>query len=224
TRNVLEACRGLGTRPRVVFASTIGTFGPPAMTETVSDATKQTPQTTYGTTKAMCELLVNDYTRKGFIDGRSARLPTVVVRPGARNAGAPGFVSAVFREPLAEIDYALPVPLETRMPVIGIGTAVECLVRLAELDGEALGHDRAVNLPGLCPTVGEMVESLRRVAVDRPLGRITVAPDPQIEAIVRTWPLFTSSERALARGLPRDGSLDDIVRAFIEDHVDVAAS
>src|SRR5262249_6715132 len=113
TRNVLEACRGLGTRPRVVFASTIGTFGPPAMTETVSDATKQTPQTTYGTTKAMCELLVNDYTRKGFIDGRSARLPTVVVRPGAPNAAASSFVSAVFREPLAEIDYALPVPLET---------------------------------------------------------------------------------------------------------------
>src|SRR5881397_197588 len=107
-RNVLEACRALGTRPRVVFASTLATFGGSAMPETVGDTTKLTPQTTYGTTKAICELLVNDYTRKGFVDGRTARLPTVIVRPGAPNPAASAFASAVFREPLAGRDYVLP--------------------------------------------------------------------------------------------------------------------
>jgi nucleoside-diphosphate-sugar epimerase len=218
TRNVLEACRALGTRPRLVFASTLAVFGGPAMAETVTDTTKQTPRTTYGTTKSIGEALVNDFTRKGFVDGRSARLPTVIVRPGAPNAAASSFVSAVFREPVAGVDYALPVGLHTRMPVISIRTAVDCLVHLAELDGDALGDDRALNLPSLCPTVEEMVESLNRVAGDRPLGEITVAPDPRIEAIVRTWPLFTSFERALALGLPRDESLDDIVRAYIEEY------
>jgi D-erythronate 2-dehydrogenase len=218
TRNVLETCRALGTRPRVVFASTLAVFGGPAMPETVSDTTKQTPRTTYGTTKSISELLVNDYTRKGYVDGRSARLPTVIVRPGAPNAAASSFVSAVFREPLAGVDYVLPVGLQTRMPVISVRTAVDCLVYLAEIDGDALGEDRAVNLPSLCPTVEEMVESLSRVAGDRPLGGITVAPDPAIEAIVRTWPLFTSFDRALALGFPRDESLDDIVRAYIQEY------
>jgi D-erythronate 2-dehydrogenase len=218
TRNVLETCRALGTRPRVVFASTLAVFGGPAMPETVSDTTKQTPRTTYGTTKSISELLVNDYTRKRYVDGRSARLPTVIVRPGAPNAAASSFVSAVFREPLAGVDYVLPVGLQTRMPVISVRTAVDCLVYLAEIDGDALGADRAVNLPSLCPTVEEMVESLSRVAGDRPLGGITVAPDPAIEAIVRTWPLFTSFDRALALGFPRDESLDDIVRAYIQEY------
>jgi nucleoside-diphosphate-sugar epimerase len=223
TRNVLEACRALRTRPRVVFASTLAVFGGPSMPETVSDSTKETPQTTYGTTKAIAELLVNDYTRKGFVDGRSARLPTVIIRPGAPNAAASSFASAVFREPLAGVDYALPVPLETRAPVIGVRTAVECLVRLAEVAGDELGADRALNLPSISVTVAEMVESLRRVAGGRPLGEITLAPDPTIEAIVRTWPRFTSSERATALGFPGDESLDAIVRAYIDDFVEVGA-
>src|SRR5436309_4430901 len=133
-RNVLEACRRLGNRPRVVFSSTLAAFGGSAMPETVTDTTKLTPQTTYGTTKAICELLVNDYTRKGFVDGRTARLPTVIVRAGAPNPAASAFASAVFREPLAGRDYVLPVGPETRMPVTGARTVVECLVRLRALD------------------------------------------------------------------------------------------
>ncbi len=223
TRNVLEACRSLGTRPRLVYASSVAVFGGAAVARPVSDETKQTPQTTYGTTKAIAELLVADYARKRLVDGRSARLPTVIVRPGAPNAAASSFASAVFREPLAGLDYELPVPLETTHPVIGARTAVDCLVALAEVDGDALGADRAVNLPSLSVTVGEMVESLRRVAAERPLGAITVRPDPAIEAIVRTWPTATEFRRALELGLPRDASLDEIVRAYVEDEVERGA-
>src|SRR5712692_6811186 len=176
-RNVLEACRTLGSPPKLVFASTLAAFGGGAMPETVSDTTKPTPQTTYGTTKAMCELLVNDYTRRGFVDGRTARLPTVIIRPGAPNQAASAFASAVFREPLAGRDYALPVGLETRIPVIGARTVVEGLIRLSEADGEALGDDRALNLPSISVTVGEMVESLRRVAGDRTIGATEIRPD-----------------------------------------------
>jgi len=217
-RNVLEACRAGGRRPRLVFASTIAAFGGSAMPETVTDTTKPTPQTTYGATKAACELLVNDYTRKGFVDGISARLPTVIIRPGAPNAAASSFASAVFREPLAGIDYVLPVGLETRIPVIGERTVVEGLARLAEVDGTELGDDRGLNLPGISVTVAEMVESVRRVGADRRLGSIEVAPDPEIEAIVRTWARRSSAERALALGLREDEGLDAIVRAYVEDH------
>ena len=218
-RNVLEACRANGTRPRLVFASTIAAFGGSAMPETVTDATKPTPQTTYGTTKAACELLVNDYTRKGFLDGISARLPTVIIRPGAPNAAASSFASAVFREPLAGIDYVLPVGLETRIPVIGERTVVDGLARIAEVDGAELGDDRGLNLPGISVTVAEMVESVRRVGAERRLGAIEVAPDPEIEAIVRTWARRSSAERALALGLQEDEGLDAVVRGYLEDHV-----
>jgi nucleoside-diphosphate-sugar epimerase len=223
TRNVLEACRALGSRPRLVFASTLATFGGSAAPATVTDLVRQVPQTTYGTTKAIGELLVNDYSRKGFVDGRSVRLPTVVIRPGAPNAAASSFASAVFREPLNGVDYALPVGLDVRMPVIGERTAVSCLLQLAALDAEALGDDRALNLPSISVTVAEMLDSLRRVAGPRPLGRVQVRVDPRVDAIVRTWPAEATAERATQLGLPRDESLDAIVEAYIADHLDPPA-
>jgi nucleoside-diphosphate-sugar epimerase len=219
TRNLLEACRVLGSRPRVVFASTLATFGGARMPDTVTDALRQVPQTTYGTTKAIGELLVNDYTRKGFVDGRSARLPTVVIRPGAPNAAASSFASAVFREPLNGSDYALPVGLDVRTPLMGERTAVECLLRLASIDGDALGDDRALNLPSISVTVEEMVDSLQSVGRGRTLGSVRVEVEPRIEAIVRTWPLATTFERAAQLGLPQDDSLDSIVKAYIADHL-----
>jgi nucleoside-diphosphate-sugar epimerase len=218
-RNVLEACRAAGPATRVVVASTQATYGGAAMPETVGDDTRQVPQTTYGMTKRILELLVNDYTRKGFLDGRGARLPTVIVRPGAPNKAASGFASAVFREPLGGVDYTLPVPLDIRMTLIGARTAVACLVALHDLAADALGDDRTVNLPSLSATVEEMVASVRRVGVDRALGAIDVQPDPAIEAICRTWPQHARAERAGALGLPRDDDLDAIVRAYVEDHL-----
>ncbi|HWA44112.1 MAG TPA: D-erythronate dehydrogenase [Hypericibacter adhaerens] len=217
TRHLLEAARARGSRPRLVFASSIAVFGGDGMPPSVGDAVKQTPQTTYGVTKAIGELLVNDYSRKGFIDGRSVRLPTIVIRPGKPNKAASSFASGVFREPLNGIDCALPVTLDTVMPVSGYRTAVENMIRLYELPPEKLGSDRAVGLPSLDVTVGEMVESLKRVAGNRHLGEITVAPDPFIQKIVAGWPTGTNFKRATSLGLAADESLDPIVKGYIED-------
>ncbi len=223
-RTVLEACRARGGGVRLVLASTLAAFGGEAMPETVADATKLTPQTTYGATKAVCELLVNDYTRKGFLDGRTARLPTVVVRPGPPNDAASSFASAVFREPLAGRDYVLPVGRDTRLPVIGTRTLVECLVRLAELPRDSLGDDRALNLPSISVTVAEMLEALGHAGEGRTLGRVEIRPDPSVEAIVRTWPAYATSERADRLGLPRDESLEEIVGEYVEEHLSERAT
>jgi len=221
--NVFEATRARKSTPRVVFASSIAVFGGSAMPRRVGDTTKQTPQTTYGATKAICELLINDYTRKGFFDGRSARLPTVIVRPGKPNLAASSFASGVIREPLAGETCFLPVKPETLMQVLGYRSIVEGFVRLHEAPPAALGDDRAFNFPSLTVTVAEMIESLRRVAGTRRLGEIEVQPDPRIEAIVATWPTETNSSRALALGLPLDDGIDSIVQAYIEDFVDAPA-
>jgi nucleoside-diphosphate-sugar epimerase len=217
--NVLEAARAQGSRPKVVFASSIAVFGGSGMPKAVGDSTKQTPQTTYGTTKAIGELLINDYTRKGFIDGRSARLPTVIIRPGMPNKAASSFASGVFREPLNGVECVLPVGEETIMPVSGYRTIVEGFIRLHEADGEALGDDRAITFPGINATVADMIKSLKRVAGNRPLGPIRFDRDPVIERIVASWPTALNFERASALGLPVDTNLDSIVRAYIEDYL-----
>jgi nucleoside-diphosphate-sugar epimerase len=220
--NVLEALRARNGTPKLVFASSIAVFGGRAMPERVGDMTKQVPQTTYGVTKAINELLINDYSRKGFLDGRSARLPTVIIRPGAPNAAASSFASAVMREPLKGIDYVLPVRPETAMPSLGYRAVVDGIIALHELPGEALGEDRAVGLPSLRVTVADMIEALQRVAGNRPLGRISVEPDPAIEAICATWPQGTIDDRALDLGLPSEHSIDEMIAYYIEDYVDGA--
>jgi nucleoside-diphosphate-sugar epimerase len=221
-RHILEALRRQPGQPRLVFASSIAVFGGSAMPAVVGDTTKQTPETTYGITKAVLELLVNDYSRKGFLDGRSARLPTVVIRPGKPNAAASSFVSGVFREPLNGVDMVLPVRLETAMPILGYRAIVEGLIKLHELPGAALGDDRAVSLPSLTVTVAQMIEALKRVAGARALGQITVEPDPFIEAICAGWPTDSAYERALSLGLPREACLDEIIAYYIADYVDTA--
>lgn len=217
--NVFEACRARAGLPRVVFASSIAVFGGAGMPAVVGDQVKQTPQTTYGMTKTICELLVNDYTRKGFFDGRSARLPTVIVRPGKPNQAASSFVSGLFREPLNGEVCKIPVAPETVMPVLGYRSIVEGFIALHEAEGSALGDDRAVSLPSFTVTVTEMIEALRRVAGNRHLGDIIFEPDPFIEAICAGWPKDASYERATALGLPRDASLDAIVENYIEDYL-----
>ncbi len=220
--NVLEACRARGGCPRLVFTSSIAVYGGAAMPEPVADATRQTPETTYGASKAITELLINDYTRKGFLDGRAARLPTVIVRPGRPNAAASSFVSGVIREPLNGEPCRLPVGLETRMPVLGHRAVIAGLIALHEADGAVFGGDRALNFPSLSVRVAEMIAALERVAAakDYALGKITVEPDPAIERIVATWPGAMDSTRAEAIGLPKDASLDAIIEAYIEDYLE----
>ena len=213
---VLEACRARESAPRVVFTSSIAAFGGAAVRSVVSDSSKLTPETTYGTTKAICELLVNDYTRKGFIDGRSARLPTVVVRPGRPNAAASSWVSGILREPLNGEASTLPVEAATGVPISGYRTIVENLVRLHELDGAALGSDRALNLPALNVTAGGMLESLR-CAANRPLGPVAVAPDPAVVSFFSRWAQWSDFERALGLGLAVDADLETVIGEYLED-------
>ncbi|GAB4394411.1 MAG: SDR family oxidoreductase [Kiloniellaceae bacterium] len=217
--NVFEACRARSGLPRVVFASSIAVFGGAGMAPVVGDHAKQTPQTTYGATKAICELLVNDYTRKGFFDGRSARLPTVIVRPGKPNAAASSFVSGLFREPLNGETCRIPVSEDTVMPVLGYRSIVGGFIALHEAEGAALGDDRAVSLPSFTVTVRDMIDALHRVAQDRKLGEIVFEPDPFIQAICEGWPKDASYERATRLGLPRDASLEAIVENYIEDYL-----
>jgi len=217
TRAVLEAARATGGVPRVVFTSSIAAFGGDAAAGTVSDATKLTPETTYGMTKALGELLVNDYTRKGFVDGRSARLPTVIIRPGKPNAAASGWVSGLFREPLDGLPAVVPVDLDTRHPVTGFRTLIDNLVRLHEADGDDIGADRSVNFPALSVTPRQMVEALRAVTPGRRLGPVTHRPDPSIERIFAGWAKHSSFDRAIRLGLRADEAIETIVLQYIDD-------
>jgi nucleoside-diphosphate-sugar epimerase len=217
--HVLEALRGLGSRPRHIFASSMAVYGGAALPKQVSDSTRHVPQTTYGMTKSTGELLVNDYTRKGFIDGRCARLPAVIVRPGAPNKAASGFVSGVIREPLNGVDMALPVALDTAMAVAGYRSVVGNLIELHELDGAKMGDDRAINLPNRTVTLREMVDSMHRVAHGRTLGKVSVAPDAFVEKIVAGWPTGLDASRAKTLGLGPSADLDTIISEYIADYV-----
>ena len=214
-RALVAACRAHGGAPRLVFTSSLAVFGGELALGPVDDDTRTTPATTYGATKAMLELLFADATRKGFLDARSARPPTVVVRPGAPNAAASSFASAVVREPLAGRPTTLPVGLDVPAAVIGVDTAVGCLARLLEVDGDALGSGRALNLPGLVTTAGELLAALQAAVDPATLAPVTVEVDPAVEAMVRGWPTGWSSPRADALGLPRDRDAAEIVSAYL---------
>ena len=219
--NVLEACRAAPGLPRLVFTSSIAVYGGSALPETIGDETKITPQGTYGVTKVINEHLVADYTRKGWLDGRGGRPPTVIVRPGKPNKAASSFASGLFREPLAGIDHALPVSRDTRIVLGGYRTIVASLVALHEVPSAALGDDRTINLPSLSATAGEMAAALKRVGGNRRLGAVIDAPDPAIQRIVGSWPGHARADRAAALGLPANPPLDEVVRQYIEDYVDV---
>jgi nucleoside-diphosphate-sugar epimerase len=217
-RNIFEAARAAAGRPRVVFASSIASFGGAAMPSPVSDLAKQTPQTTYGMTKAMCELLVNDHTRKGHFDGRSARLPTVIIRPGKPNAAASSWASGMFREPLNGETCELPVHRDQPHPMTGFRTVVDSFIALHEVPEERLGDDRAYGLPAnrVTPTLAEQV--LRDLTEEQnlALGQIADAFDPRIQAIVDTWPTAANGARAVALGLPKPPPLKQIVQQYLE--------
>ena len=217
-RHVLEAARATGACPRVVAASSLAVYGG-EVPDRVDDSQRQTPSTTYGMTKAILELLVNDMTRKGFIDGRSIRLPTLFVRPGRPNAAASSFVSGVIREPLHGEAHDLPVPETTRMLLLGYRAAVAGMLAIHDAPGDAIGPDRALPLPNGVYSVQEMIAALKRVAAEKgiSLGPIRPKPNDQVANIVTSWPLVMAADRALQLGAPADRSLDQVIHDFIED-------
>ncbi|MCS6945914.1 MAG: SDR family oxidoreductase [Sutterellaceae bacterium] len=217
TRALLEICRAQTARPRVVFASSVAVFGAP-LPDVVSDDTAPRPQTSYGTQKLIGECLLNDYARKGFLDGRALRLPTIVVRPGKANAAASGFASAIIREPLAGCEVTIPVPRETAMWVSSPQSAVAAFIHAHELPEAAWGSYRALNLPGLTVTMAQALEALREVGGEAAAARVRFAPDDGIMRIVRTWPTRFETPRADAMGFPRDADLVGIVRAYARQY------
>jgi nucleoside-diphosphate-sugar epimerase len=218
TRHLLEAVRnaGSGYRPRLVFSSSIAVFGPP-FPEAIGDDELAAPQTSYGTQKAIAELLVSDYARRGFLDGISIRLPTICVRPGKPNRAASGFFSSIIREPLGGHEAVLPVPDDVRHWFASPRAAVGFLVHAATLDGEALGDRRALTMPGVSATVAEMIESLARIGGPAPVELIRRVPDETIMRIVASWPRRFDARRALALGFEAEADFDEIVRVHLED-------
>lgn len=218
-RNVFEAARAAAGRPRVIFASSIASFGGEAMQNPNTDRTKLTPQTTYGMTKAICELLINDHSRKGHFDGRSARLPTVIIRPGKPNAAASSWASGMFREPLNGETCLLPVRRDQCHPMTGYRTVIESLIALHEVPAERLSDDRAIGLPAhrITPQLAESVT--REIAQERrlKLGPIVDAFDARIQGIVDNWPVAVDGARAIVLGLPHPPPLKEIVEQYLDD-------
>lgn len=215
TRNLLEACRRLAKPPRFVFTSTVAVFGGP-LPDTVPERLAPTPQSSYGTAKAMAELLVSEYSRRGFIDGISCRLPTVAIRPGKPNSALSSFVSGIVREPLAGIEALCPVPLEMRQWITSPGVLTQNLLHAARLDTSALNGVRMVNLPGLTVTVGEMLDSLERLAGPKVRALVRCEPDERVLRIVRTWPTGFDISGALRLGFAVDRHIDDVIRQYME--------
>jgi D-erythronate 2-dehydrogenase len=209
---------GDGYRPRLVFTSSIAVFGAP-FPDAISDDFALTPLTSYGTQKAMVELMLADYTRRGFVDGVGIRLPNVVVRPGKPNKAASGFFSSIIREPLNGEEAVLPVDESVRNWHASPRAAVGFLVHAAGLDGEALGPRVNLTMPGFSCTVGEQIASLRRIAGDKVASRIRRAPDPLVQRIVAGWPGRFDASRATALGFVAETSFDAIIRAHIDDEL-----
>src|SRR5882724_10587416 len=218
THAVLEACRALPQPARLVFTSSIAVFGGD-MPPTLVDTTPLTPQTSYGAQKAIGELLLNDYSRKGFVDGRALRLPTIVVRPGKPNKAASTFASSILREPLAGQDAVCPVERSARMWILSPRRAVESLLHAHALPAERWGTNRSLTLPGIEVSIGDMVDGLGRVAGKGPVARIKWQPDAHIQKIVAGWPYRFDPARAKTLGFAADRNIDEIVQAHIDDQL-----
>ncbi|HLE65944.1 MAG TPA: D-erythronate dehydrogenase [Burkholderiales bacterium] len=216
THLLLERLRRCTKPPRVVFASSVAAFGgelPPEL----DDSTTPSPQTSYGAQKVIGEYLVSDYSRRGFIDGRSLRLPTIVVRAGAPNAAASSFASGIIREPLNGVVSACPVDPETGVWLLSPRRVTEAFVHAHELPATVWGRNRVVNLPGITVSVAQMLEALARVAGAPVASRVNWVPDERIRAIVKTWPARFRTPRALAMGFGPDPDIDTVIRDYIAD-------
>lgn len=220
--NLLEALRREHTVsegnyiPRVVFTSSIAVFGGP-YPDKIDDTFLSAPQTSYGAQKAISELMLSDFSRKGFVDGISLRLPTICVRPGKPNLAASSFFSGIIREPLNGMEAILPVPDTVRHWHASPRAAAGFLCHAATLDTALLEGRRALNLPGLSCTVAEQIEALRRVGGEEVVQRIKPQPDPDIMRIVNGWPRDFQPDRALALGFKAESSFDEIIETYIAD-------
>jgi nucleoside-diphosphate-sugar epimerase len=219
TRLLLEAIRADRRYcPRLVFASTIAVFGGPFPDE-IGEDFHATPLTSYGTQKAVCELLLNDYTRRGFVDAVGIRLPTICVRPGAPNLAASGFFSGIIREPLNGREAVLPVPADVRHWHASPRAAVEFLLRAATIDGAALGTKRSLTMPGVSVTVGEQIDALAAVAGDEVAQLVRYEPDESVQRIVADWPQTFDATRAETLGFRAESSFEEIIRIYVDDEL-----
>ena len=220
TRRLFEAIRkvGDGYKPRLVFTSSIAVFGAP-FPEAIGDEFLNAPLTSYGTQKAIGELLLSDYSRRGFFDGIGLRLPTICVRPGKPNKAASGFFSGIIREPLAGQEAVLPVPETVRHWFASPRAAIGFLLHAAKIDSERLGTRRNLSMPGVAATVGEQIEALRKVAGEKVVRLIRREPDATIMRIVEGWPRNFDAQRALALGFRADRSFEEIIRIHMEDEM-----
>jgi D-erythronate 2-dehydrogenase len=216
TRLLLERCRKLDAPPKFVFTSSLAVFGGP-LPDPVTDDAPVTPQASYGAQKLIGEYLVYDMTRKGFIDGRSLRLPTITVRPGKPNKAASSFASGIIREPLAGVDAICPVAPETRMWVQSPRAVIDNLIIGHEAPAASFAHTRSVNVPGICVPVADMVAALRKVAGDAVADRVKWIYDPVIDRIVATWPANFAPRLGPALGMKADPDFESIVHAYIAD-------
>ena len=221
TRFLIDAIRAIGGgyKPRLVFTSSIAVFGAP-FPEKIGDEFFHTPLTSYGTQKSICEMLIADYTRKGFLDGIGIRLPTICVRPGTPNKAASGFFSNIIREPLAGHEAILPVGDDVRHWHASPRSAVGFLLHAATMDLSAMGARRNLSMPGMSVTVGEQIAALERVAGKGVVARIKRQTDPVITGIVSGWPRDFITDRALGLGFTTaEKTFDDIIRIHIEDEL-----
>jgi D-erythronate 2-dehydrogenase len=217
---LLEAIRAVGDgyRPRLIFTSSCAAYGAP-FPNVIGDEFHLTPLTSYGTQKAVCELLLSDYTRRGFVDGIGLRLPAICVRPGKPNKAASGFYSSIIREPLAGHEAILPVDDKNLHTHASPRAAVGFLIHAAGLPRDKLGNRINLTMPGVSCTVAEQIEALRRIAGDKIVARIRREPDPLVMRIVDGWPHQFDAARARALGFTAESSFDEIIRIHIEDEL-----
>ena len=217
TRALLDACRASQQTPRLVFSSSLAVYGGD-MPEVIADNTLPQPQNSYGTQKFICEQLIADFTRKGYVDGRSVRLPTVTVRPGKPNKAASGFMSGVIREPLAGVDAACPVDPATGVWITSPRFAVTGLIAAFNTPRERWGSRTAMNLPGLSVRVADMLAALERHAGARVAARVRVEKDAAISTIVGGWPWRFDTARARVLGLSGPAAMDDLIAEYVADY------
>jgi nucleoside-diphosphate-sugar epimerase len=216
TRGLLDACRKLPKPPRFVFTSSVAVFGG-ELPDVLDDGTTPNPQGSYGAQKVCCEYLVTDYSRKGYIDGRSLRLPTISVRPGKPNLAVSSFASGIIREPLNGLPAVCPVARDAKIWLLSPGKIVDALIHAYELPSSAWGVNRVVNLPGITAVVGEMVDTLRKIAGDKVADRVEWKPDARIQALVMSWPAKFRNDRARQLGFVADPDVESIIRGYIDD-------